>query len=296
MNLAEAKQKFSELLLNVKSDVREDFVNFIKNSGEIDDFISDSHLCMLESIAEHLRSVIPQTGTLESERVVNLDDPKTEHIDAFLFPDDILDDLCDAGKMSRHYCSSCGSKKTQKLDLVSHSFSSWELKWLFTKVLPPLDNKVILDVGSRLGCVLYAAAEYTNASKIIGVELNEEFCSLQQSIVEQYKYDKVEIIQADIRTKSQLLEFCDVIILNNVFEHFMSHEDQIKCWDMIFGNVKRKGQVLVTVPSLQESLDELNGQLPSSWVEEVEINIDEEIVPDEVDLESLNSVHVYQVI
>lgn len=296
MNLSEAKQKFSELFLNVKLEHREDFVTFIKNSEEIDDFIADSRIQILESIADNLRSILPHSGVLESESIVNLDDPKTEHIDAFLFPDDILDDLCDEGKMSRHYCAACGSKKTQKLDLVSHSFSAWELKWLFTKILPPMTNNTILDVGSRLGCVLYAAAEFTGASKIIGVEMSPDFCVLQQSIAEQYKYDKIEIVQADIRTQEQLLRTSDVIILNNVFEHFMGKEDQVKCWDMIFGSVRRKGQVLVTVPSLQESLDELEGQLPNNWVEEVEWELDEDLVPDECDLDSLKSVHVYQVL
>lgn len=296
MNLHEAKQKFSELLLNTKQESREDLVNFIKNSEEIDDFISDCRVQILNSISEQLRSVVPCNGVLQSESIVNLDDPNTEHIDAFLFPDDVLDDLCDEGKMSRHYCTTCGSKKTQKLDLVSHSFSVWELKWLFTKILPPIPDKTVLDIGSRLGCVLYSAAEFTNASKIIGVEMNPDFCALQNSIVEQYNYEKVEVIQADIRTQEQLLRTSDVIILNNVFEHFMSPEEQTKCWDLIFGSVKRKGQVIVTVPSLQESLDELSGQLPDGWVSEVEWQLDEELVPDECDLESLKSVHLYQVI
>lgn len=296
MNLTEAKQKFSEVILGTKADCREDLINFIKNSEEIEDFTCDSRVKILESISENLRSVLPNAGTLESETIVNMDDPKSEHIDAFLFPDDVLDDLCDEGVMSRHYCSTCGSKKTQKLDLVSHSFSAWELKWLFTKILPPLDNKTLLDVGSRLGCVLYGASEFTKASKIIGVEMSSDFCTLQQSIIEQYNYDKIEIVQADIRNQEQLLRSADVIILNNVFENFLPAEDQIKCWDLVFGAVRRKGQVIVTVPSLAESLDELGGELPENWVEEVEWELDEELVPDECDLESLKSVHVYQVV
>ena len=41
MNLNEAKQKFSELLLNTKAESREDLINFLKNSEEIDDFIHE---------------------------------------------------------------------------------------------------------------------------------------------------------------------------------------------------------------------------------------------------------------
>lgn len=296
MNLAEAKQKFSELVLNTKSEAREDLLNFIKNSEEVDDFTTDYRVQLLESIAEKLRTRLPVSGILQSETVLDLDEPTTEHIDAFLFPDDVVDELCEEGKMSRHYCSACGSKKIRKLDLVSHSFSAWELKWLFCKILPPLNNKVVLDVGSRLGCVLYAASEFTQASKIIGVEMNPDFCVLQQSIVEQYHYDKVEIVQADIRSQENLLMNSDVIFLNNVFKHFLSPEDQMKCWDLIFGSVKRKGQVLVIIPSLEESLDELNGQFPQNWVEEIKWELDEDLVPDELDLESLKEVHVYQVV
>ena len=296
MNLSEAKTKFSELFLNVNTESRHDFITWIKNSEELDDFLSDSRIQMLDSIAEQLRAVIPRNGVLDGETLFGLDDPKSAHIDAFLFPDDVLDDYCDEGKMSRYYCKDCGSKRTQRLDLYSHSFSAWELKWLFTKILPPVDNKTILDVGSRHGAVLYGASEFTNASKIIGVEMNADFCTMTNRIAESYKYDRIEIIQGDIRVQTALLTNADVIILNNVFENFLSNEDQIKCWDVIFGNVNRSGQVLVTVPSIQESLDSLKGKLPSGWIEEINFELEEELVPDECDLDSLKDIHLYRVL
>ena len=296
MALEQAKSKFSELLLGIPTEAREDFVNWLKNSEEIDDFVCDPHIQILESIAETMRTLLPLSGILSTEKVMNSDNPHEEHIDAFLFSDDVLDELCDEGKMSRHYCTSCGSKTTQKLELISHSFSSWELKWLFTKLLPDLTDKVILDVGSRLGCVLYAASEYTEAARIVGVEMSQEMCALQQSIVEQYKYsDRVEIVCSDIRAAENHLKSADVIILNNVFEHFMSNEDQMKCWDLIFGCVKRKGVTIVTVPSLEDSLEKLTGGLPDNWVQEQKFTIDEELVPDECDMDALEEIHIYTV-
>ena len=38
---------------------------------------------------------------------------------------------------------------------ISHSLSREKLLFVFKSVLPPLRNKTILDIGSRLGAVLY---------------------------------------------------------------------------------------------------------------------------------------------
>lgn len=44
-------------------------------------------------------------------------------------------------------------------DFISHSFSLVELKFLFQKMLPDLSGKTLVDVGSRLGAVLYAVKQ-----------------------------------------------------------------------------------------------------------------------------------------
>jgi hypothetical protein len=38
---------------------------------------------------------------------------------------------------------------------ISHSLSREKLSFVFKSVLPPLRNKTVLDIGSRLGAVLY---------------------------------------------------------------------------------------------------------------------------------------------
>ena len=40
-------------------------------------------------------------------------------------------------------------------DFISHSVSREQLKFIFTDLLPDLSGKLVLDVGSRLGPVLY---------------------------------------------------------------------------------------------------------------------------------------------
>lgn len=80
--------------------------------------------------------------------------------------------------------------------------------YLFTSILPPVNNKIILDIGSRLGGVLYGAYLLTAASKIIGVELNSEFCKLQERIVQKYNYkDRIEIICNNIFNRIDLVSF-----------------------------------------------------------------------------------------
>lgn len=43
-------------------------------------------------------------------------DPSTTvHVDAFLYDEDTVDDLCDEGHMSRNYCQPCGSHDVKPL-------------------------------------------------------------------------------------------------------------------------------------------------------------------------------------
>ncbi|XP_075699796.1 uncharacterized protein LOC142664529 isoform X3 [Rhinoderma darwinii] len=118
----------------------------------------------------------------------------TLHVDAFLYNDDAIDSLCEEGKMSRNYCMSCGSTKTAPIDFLSHSFSILELKFLFHHALPDLSGKTLLDVGSRLGAVLYAGYVYSSASRLEGVEITAEFCDLQDKIINKYNFsDRIQI-------------------------------------------------------------------------------------------------------
>ena len=95
-------------------------------------------------------------------------------VDAFLYDEADVDDLCDDGKVPRVYCTACGSHETQPLsapcwraafptsvltlgfaDFISHSFSVGELRFIFEDALGNLKGKTVVDVGSRLGPALY---------------------------------------------------------------------------------------------------------------------------------------------
>ncbi|KAJ4919357.1 hypothetical protein JOQ06_000772, partial [Pogonophryne albipinna] len=83
----------------------------------------------------------------------------TVHVDSFLYDEEEVDSLCDEGSLSRSYCLSCGSTRTAPL----------ELHFLFESVLPDLSGRVLVDVGSRLGAVLYGVS--------MGSEVREPCCT-----------------------------------------------------------------------------------------------------------------------
>ncbi len=58
----------------------------------------------------------------------------TVHVDAFLYPDDLVDRLVDEGRMSRAVCVDCGSRNTRMLTFVSHSMAHQTIRTLFVDV------------------------------------------------------------------------------------------------------------------------------------------------------------------
>ena len=72
-------------------------------------------------------------------------------------------------------------------EFVTHSCSRARLEYLFTSLLPPLaPDAKILDVGSRLGAVLFGAFHLTVAGDIVGVEMNGEHCAVAEGVVKEF--------------------------------------------------------------------------------------------------------------
>jgi hypothetical protein len=94
----------------------------------------------------------------------------TLHVDQFLYSEDDVDELVEEGKLQRHVCGKCGSRDIQNLNYISHSLSKEVLKWIFGAVLGNLNGKTVVDVGSRLGSVLYVVSIVT-ASPTNGIEV-----------------------------------------------------------------------------------------------------------------------------
>lgn len=273
----------------------------MRHSSDFDEFVVTNNDVVLKNIAEDLRNHLPIEAMFNSEHLaiqkIHQHPLPMVHIDAFLYDDDFVDTMCEEGRMSRNYCTECGSYKTASLEFISHSFSLMELKFLYLHVLPDLTGKVVVDVGSRLGAVLFAGYLYSSASQLYGVEMNADFCQLQEMTITKYQFiDRIKVVHADICTQASLLQKADVIVMNNVFEYFLDRLEQARAWEFIACNVRKRGSLLVTVPSLKESLSKLQTDIQlSQWVEEVQLNYDVYVEKD-VDREALQQIHLYRIL
>ncbi|XP_078314152.1 uncharacterized protein LOC111129813 isoform X2 [Crassostrea virginica] len=234
---------------------------------------------VLESIREDIRTLLPLNGVTPTEKIctpsvgpnADCESTTTEHIDAFCFNDDDIDDLCDEGQMSRNYCTNCGSKSIQPLTFITHSASVKEIKYIFRHLLGDLRGKTVVDVGSRTGALLYGAYLMSEAPCIVGVEIDPTFCHIQQQMVTKYGMkDRIQVFQKDVQQCDSLIQQADVLILNNVFEFFMPLDVQKSIWNFLYQNVRKKGSYVVTVPSVQESLQSIELPLDlDSWLQEI---------------------------
>ncbi|XP_040825159.1 uncharacterized protein LOC121148876 [Ochotona curzoniae] len=301
MELRSAQHAVLQLLRTVAPADLPALLQWMRTTRDFDELTEENNDVILKSIAEDLRSCLPLETMLSSEhlaiRKLQEQPEPTVHVDAFLYDEDFIDSLCEKGKMSRNYCTVCGSHQTAPLGFISHSFSLMELKFIYHHVLPDLSGKILVDVGSRLGTVLYGGYLYSSAAQLCGVELNGDFCQLQEMVIQKYQFsDRIKVLHADICTQGSLLQNADVIIMNNVFEYFLNEAEQARAWECISHNVRKRGSLLVTVPSLEESLSGLqtNVQL-SSWVEEIPLNYD--VYPQmDIDREALEQIHLYKIL
>ncbi|CAB1416289.1 unnamed protein product [Pleuronectes platessa] len=199
MDFSQASSELKQLLSKVDPPELQKVLTWIRDSDELDQLLVDNRKVMLRSIADDLRTSLPPDAMLPSEVAAHHKMQQrarpTVHVDAFLYEDEQVDALCEEGTMSRTFCLACGSQRTAPLDFISHSFSVSELQFLFQNVLPDLSGRTLVDVGSRLGAVLYGGHVYSSASRLIGLELSEDFVRLQNDMLQKYKLnDRVQLV------------------------------------------------------------------------------------------------------
>jgi len=68
--------------------------------------------------------------------------------------------------------------------------------------------------------------------------------------------DRIEVVEANIADRPDVVVSADVIIMNNVFEFFLEPEKQISVWRFLRQTIK-PGTLLVTVPPLEETFSHL---------------------------------------
>ena len=115
-----------------------------------------------------------------------------------------------------------------------------------------LSNKLVLDVGSRLGNILYVAALYTKSTRLIGVEFSEFFANLSAEVVNKFQLDeKITIIHDDIVNKGELLAEADVCLFFNPFV-FLPRKRRIQLLKYMRRSFVKPGARFVSSPSVQE--------------------------------------------
>ncbi|CAO3664591.1 unnamed protein product [Rhizopus stolonifer] len=307
------KEKFVNSISELNDSEFHEFQHFV--SSAMEEYHSQVHIEDAE-MEEHdgsFQPVMPVSAEAPGEKIVipntaefkEYNDENTVHVDGFLFAEEDVDEMVEKGKMSRNYCLDCKSKKVTPLNFISHSASVLQLQFLYQVALADsVKDKVIVDIGSRLGAVLYTGHLFTRARKLIGVEINEWFSNLQKETVKKYKMeDRIQVVCKDIQEMPELLNTeADVVVMNNVFQFFNELETQQKIWKFVRTETKKKpGMLLVTLPSLQEQLKSAGlsaSKLMKGWVKEVKLNYDEgwfqEISEDE--LEEIKEVHLYRVL
>ncbi|XP_022708662.1 uncharacterized protein LOC111271892 isoform X1 [Varroa jacobsoni] len=315
MDAATAWEKIEQVLSNTRPNQRTDILfglrNWLESCGEErpDTAVNQKVASQLDIIADFIRKKLPLEAILPSERIVaptsgeNADcNPRTTmHVDAFLYPDEEINKLCEDGILSMSYCSDCGSRNIRPLTIISHSASKSRTQFIFQKVLPPdlVNGGTVVDVGSRLGVLCYGAYLMSGASRIIGVELNSDLCTLQESVIQRFSMnDRIQIVNADIVSLPDVLAGANAVFINNSFEFFSDHSKQREIWAFIARSCK-PGCILVTVPSLEDAFKSLQISPTlvdlTKWVRKMPIALS---FMDESDDEfaEMKEVHRYEVL
>ncbi|KPJ06535.1 hypothetical protein RR48_14274 [Papilio machaon] len=221
----------------------------------------------LIKIGKKLRKLVPFEGEMPSENIVppivgdqaDCTKANTCHIDEFLYDEKDVEDLIKSGKLKKHYCIDCNSRNVKELIYTSHSMSRQTLLFIFNVLLPTdLEGKRLLDVGSRLGAVLYGAYHFSNASSIIGIEMNKECCEVQEKIISQFSMDRnrIKVIHSDVMEKHDIVQLSDIIVIN-VLDFFVDIEKHKEMWYFFKKHIK-KGTFIITNRSMADTLGYLD--------------------------------------
>ncbi|KAM3728472.1 Leucine carboxyl methyltransferase [Dirofilaria immitis] len=298
LNIEQAEQEFQNLLNRVEPKSVAEFLSWINESFFVSDgkhhtvnesveFSGKSESTsecdiLLRKIAMDIRSELPTIAILPSETMYwpqsGLDSDcnrdTTVHVDAFLYDDDDVDELVDRGTLSREYCAQCGCREIMPLTFISHSLSIDQLRYAFTVLVPlsrGMKGTLIVDVGSRLGAVLYAIYSYSNGLvNAIGIEMNEDFCKLQKKVIEINGMEaNIKVINDDVRKQAEVINAADVVVLHNVFSFFLPLTDQTECWEFLRKST-RPGAAIISNPAVEAVTDHLVLSFRiSDWLEKV---------------------------
>lgn len=265
------KQRMLELFSELDEDEIDTIEHWISSLAYRKDLEKKKSLQRSEktliAISNSIKKVVPVEAEMPSETIspptvgdqADCNRKNTCHVDAFLYDENEVDNLVKKGKLKRYYCTDCSSRNVQDLIYISHSMSRQQIQYIFKVLLPSdLEDKQILDVGSRLGAVLYGAYYFSNAGTIVGVEMNEECFQVQQRIIEQFSMDsnRIRVVHSDVMERSDLIINSDIIIIN-VLDFFVDNEKHKEMWKF-FRKYIKKGTYLICNRSMEDTLNNLD--------------------------------------
>ncbi|XP_030023071.2 uncharacterized protein LOC115442207 [Manduca sexta] len=221
---------------------------------------------ILKKIGDTIKDLVPFEAEMASETIApptigeqaDCNAINTLHVDEFLYDEDEVAELAKKGKIKRHYCLDCSSRNIKDLTFISHSMSKEELLYIFKVLLPKdLEDKQLLDVGSRLGTVLFGAYYLSNLRSIIGIEMNKELCKVQEKVIEQFSMDnnRIKVIHSDVMNKGDIVANSNIVVIN-ILDFFVDNQKHRDMW-YFFKKHMKKGSYLVTNRSMRDTLDDL---------------------------------------
>nr|XP_012547645.1 uncharacterized protein LOC101745966 isoform X2 [Bombyx mori] len=210
---------------------------------------------ILRNIGDAIKKKVPFEAVMPSEKIspptvgdlADCTDSNTIHVDEFLYDKDEFEDMTQKKKIQLHYCVDCNSRNIKELIYVSHSMSKSVMMFIFKVVLPKdLEGKTFIDIGSRLGSVLYGAYYLSNVSTIMGIEMNKECCDVQEEIIDQFSMNRnrIKVIHSDVLDKKDIITTADIVIFNAV-DFFVDNEKHKEIWYFLKANLQKGCFVLL---------------------------------------------------
>jgi len=142
--------------------------------------------------------------------------------------------------------------------------SSFSLDGSFLQSLP-----YAVDIGSRLGNMLYLGLLHTSCQRWIGVEMDAFFVGLSRKITRMFGLsDHVRIVEDDIANRSSLLHHAKLVAFFNSFELHVSRERHRQLLRYLTDTVSQRDQYLLTCPSLLDIYTRAESEVNvNEWVD-----------------------------
>jgi hypothetical protein len=126
-----------------------------------------------------------------------------------------------------------------------------------------------LDIGSRLGNMLYMGLLHTSCPRWVGVELDSFFVSQSRRIVRKWQMQAhVRIVEDDIAKHGDLLAKAKLVCFFNSFELHVTREKHRELLQFLADSISTENQYILSCPSLLDIYTRAESEVNvPAWVE-----------------------------